>query len=243
MKRKLKQILVVEDNEHSMDMICEIIDEIEEVIIHKAVDSDKAYKYAMECDIDLFIVDFILDTSVVGDVSGMKFIDRIRTIDKYKFTPIIVTTCLEDPKLHTYSYLHCYRYFEKPYDKEEVKCTIKAALMYEQPKEERKFLYYKKDGILYSVKIRDIVYIVNHSINIEIHCIDCVLTAPYKACKKLLDEINSPDFLQCSKNTIVNKEYILCVDAANRYITLTNNYGILDIGPKMKKEFTERLTK
>lgn len=238
-----KQILVVEDNRHSMDIVCGIIDEIGRFVVFRAENSEQAYKYAMEYEIDLFIVDFILDTSVLGDVSGIRFLECIRELDKYKFTPVIVTTCLEDPKLHTYAHLHCYRYFEKPYDKGEIKNTIKSALQYEKTKEEKKYLYYKKEGILYSVKIKDIVYIVNNSINIKIQCVDCVLTAPYKSCKKLLLEMSSQNFLQCSKNTIVNKDYILQVDAANRYIILTDDYGTLDIGPRMKKQFIERLTK
>ena len=53
--------------------------------------------------------------------------------------------------------------------------------------------------------------------------------------------MESTDFIQCSKNTIVNRKYILCVDSINRYITLMNEYGTLDIGPRMKKEFMNRL--
>lgn len=238
-----KRILIVEDNEHSMDMLCEIIADTINADIYKAESSEQAYRYAMEYNIDLFIVDLILDTNELQDVSGIKFIESVRTIDKYRFTPVIVTTCLEDPKLHAYSHLHCFRYFEKPYDKKEVQKSIKEALLYEQPKEKKKYFYYKKDGILYSVKIKDIVYVKNHSAYINIHCIDCVLKAPYMSCRKFLDEIDSQDFIQCSKNTVVNRDYISSVDSANRYITIADNYGILDIGPILKKDFMERLKK
>lgn len=241
MREEDKNILVIEDNLASRKMMCKILGEIENIHILEAPNSEVAYKFAMECDIDLFIVDIILDTSTSGDVSGIKFIERIRTIEKYKFTPIIITSSLEDPKLHSYIYFHCYRYFEKPYDREEILGIVKEALMYPQPKEERKFLYYKKGGILYSVLIKNIVYIVNSSKNIEIHCTDCILTAPYKSCKTLLNEINSNDFIQCSKNTIVNKYYIAYVDPANRYINLLKDYGTLEIGIRIKKKFMDRL--
>ena len=107
-----KNILVIEDSEQYMDMICNKLSNITDINVYKAKDSAQAYKYALEENISVFIVDIILDTNALGDVSGIKFVERIRTIPEYKFTPIIITSSLEDPKLHSYSYLHCYRYFE-----------------------------------------------------------------------------------------------------------------------------------
>ena len=55
-----KQILIVEDNMHSMDKACALINRIDGVFIHKAENSEQAYRYALEYHIDLFIVDIIL---------------------------------------------------------------------------------------------------------------------------------------------------------------------------------------
>ena len=120
-----KNILVIEDSEQYMDMICSKLSNITDINVYKAKDSAQAYKYALEENISVFIVDIILDTNALGDVSGIKFVERIRTIPEYKFTPIIITSSLEDPKLHSYSYLHCYRYFEKSYDINELMDTVK----------------------------------------------------------------------------------------------------------------------
>ena len=109
-----KQVLIIEDHDESMDKICQLMDKFEDVVILKAQNSDIAYRYAMEYSIDLFIVDIILKTTEYADISGLKFIEAIRTVDRYKFTPVIVTTSLEDPKFHAYAHLHCFRYFEKP---------------------------------------------------------------------------------------------------------------------------------
>ena len=38
-----------------------------------------------------------------ADVSGIEFAQKIRTIEKYAFTPIIFTTSLEDPKLYAFT--------------------------------------------------------------------------------------------------------------------------------------------
>ena len=238
MNLKNKQILIIEDNVHSMEVICKIVNEIEKLTIFKAINSEQAYKYALENDIELFIVDLILEPYVSGAVSGVKFIEKIRLIDRYKFTPIIVTTSLEDPKLHAYAYLHCYGYFEKPYDKNELKKTVKEALEFQNVKQDKKFYYYRKDGILYPVRTDEIVYIKNNSINTYIYKNNGeVLKIPYKSCKNMMLELSYEKFLKCNKNTIINIDYISNIDSANRYITLVDGYGTLEIGMRLKKKF------
>lgn len=238
MNFKNKQILIIEDNEHSMKLICKIIGDIEDLTIFKAINSEQAYKYTIENDIELFIVDLILEPSILGTVSGIKFIEKLRTIDRYKFTPVIVTTSLEDPKLHAYAYLHCYRYFEKPYDKNEFRWAVKEALEFKTAKQERRFYYYRKDGILYSVKIEEIIYIKNNSLNTYIHKQNKeVLKIPYKSCKSVMLELPGDKFFKCNKNTIINIDYISNIDPANRYITLVNGYGTLEIGMRLRKKF------
>ena len=235
-----KQVLVVEDNEKNMNMLCNILESIKDICVHKAMNSEKAYRYALEYNIDLFVVDIILNTTTFGDISGLKFIESMRSIDKYKFTPVIVTTSLEDPRYFTYTHLHCFSYIEKPYDKEELKRTVIEALEYKTIKKTKEFYYYKDDGIIYSVKTKDIVYFQTVD---RITCIRCknskVLCTPYKSSRNILLELNSEKFLRCSNNTIVNVEFIKGIDVANRYVMLLDNFGTLDIGPKIKKKFLE----
>lgn len=242
MNKKNKQILIIEDNEHSMELICKLIDDIDNLTIFKAANSEQAYKYAIENDIELFIVDLILEPAVSGTVSGIKFIEKMRTIERYKFTPIIVTTSLEDPKLHTYAYLHCYRYFEKPYDKNEFKRAVLETLEFKTPKQERRFYYYRKEGILYSIKIDEIIYIKNNSISTFIYKQNKeVLKMPYKSCKSIMLELPGDKFIKCNKNTIINIDFIDNIDTANRYITLINGYGTLEIGLRLRKNFLNEL--
>lgn len=236
-----KNILVIEDSEQYMDMICSKLSNITDINVYKAKDSAQAYKYALEENISVFIVDIILDTNALGDVSGIKFVERIRTIPEYKFTPIIITSSLEDPKLHSYSYLHCYRYSEKSYDINELMDTVKEVLEFETPKEESKIIYYKRDGILFSLQTKDIVYVENRNRYIEYHCTDGVHKAPYASCKSIIQELGDNNFAQCNKHVVVNMNYILSIDSVNRYIKLINNYGELEIGPRLKKEFMSRL--
>ena len=77
MKGIKKNILVVEDSEYYMDLICNTLSRIPDINVYKATCTAEAYKYAMENSISVFIVDIILNTDVLGDVSGIKFIERI----------------------------------------------------------------------------------------------------------------------------------------------------------------------
>ena len=74
-----------------------------------------AYECLMEKEIDLFVVDIILDKSVQGDSSGLRFVDNVRRVTRYAFTPVIFVTSLEDSRLYTYEKLHCYSFVENPY--------------------------------------------------------------------------------------------------------------------------------
>lgn len=203
MKNIKKKILIVEDSEYYMNLVTDSLINIENTILYKAVNISEAYRIAMEKNIDVFIVDVVLDTKVLGDVSGIVFVDRIRTVPRYRFSPIIITSSLEDPKYHAYNYLHCFRYFEKTYDVSELVETVKEALEFKQSEDIEKIIYYKRQGILFSLRTKD--------------------------------------FVQCNKNTVVNRQYIHNIDGTNRYITLVENRGKLEIGPRLKKEFLRRL--
>lgn len=62
-----KNILVIEDSEQYMDMICSKLSNITDINVYKAKDSAQAYKYALEENISVFIVDIILDTNALGE--------------------------------------------------------------------------------------------------------------------------------------------------------------------------------
>lgn len=170
-----------------------------------------------------------------------KFVESIRKIDRYKFTPIIFTTALEDANLYAYAQLHCYRYFEKPYDNDEFLETVKETLKFQTEKKENRYYKYKKDFVHYIIKVEDIVYFeIDHNTS-HIHCKDEVVDAPYKSTKNTLLELNSERFLKCNKNTIVNADYVESVDIVNRYAYLRDGYGKLEIGIRLKQSFLEGL--
>lgn len=199
-----------------------------------------AYQCALEKDIDLFIIDIILDTSRPGDSSGLKFVDGIRKIDRYAFTPVIFVTSLEDARLYTYEKLHGYSFIEKPFNPNKLKELIMQCLKFPSVEKKRKTMYFRKDGIILAADREDIVYAesINHTLNIHTVQGD-LLSVPYITLKKFLEDVDSDCFVQCSRSAVVNKCYIHSVDITNRVIQLTKQMGTVEIGIRYKKDLKE----
>ena len=120
-----RKILIVEDNEAHMNVLRNIVEELQQdVQLYCASNVSRAFQIALEQHIHLFLIDIILDMKKPGDTAGLNFAREIREISKYRFTPLIFITSLEDPKLYSYSQLQCLSYIEKPFSVEQVRRTI-----------------------------------------------------------------------------------------------------------------------
>ncbi len=237
-----KNILLVEDNEKSRKLLAAKLNELNlEINIYETDHIEMAYSYALQYRIDLFILDIILDTSVRGDTSGMDFADNIRNIDRYKSTPIIFITSLEDPKLFSYSKLHCYQYIEKPFDIEKAMNIIREALEFGGQAVEDRYVYFRKEGLLFPAKVSEIVYIVFDKPEMMVYFKNDSLAVPYISMKKMMIKLDSKDFAQCNRNTIVNWEYIECFDLSSGEIKIRNSETRLPIGNVYRKNFLNGL--
>lgn len=238
----MKTILVLEDNDNNREMLVKILLDLDmQIDIKETTNQKDALDLAMKCNVDLFLVDIILDSSIPGDVSGMTFAENIRMVQKYKYTPIIFVTALEDPGLHAYSDIHCYYYIEKPFDPIGASKVILEALEVPKKKEEPHNVFFRKEGILYKKNITDIVYIENSRSGQVIHCTNGDLKLSYSPNKLLMDKLHSSKFLRCNRYNIINADYIEEVDTVNRYIKMKNVDELLEIGIVFKKKFLERL--
>lgn len=233
-----RNILIVEDNEAHRSALCAIIQDLhKDVRVYCADSIDEALKLTLQHPIHLFLVDIILNSEKPGDVSGLEFAQQLRGIDKYKFTPLVFITSLEDPKLYSYIQLHCLGYIEKPFSVAQVRDTILDALEFPVKDADDKYLYFRKDGIVYSVHVKDIVYIESCRRKVKIVCVNDELEVPYRTCNEILSDLNSRTFAKCSRYCIVNKKYIEYIDYANHYIKLKHVSYPIEIGVVMKKEF------
>ncbi len=237
-----RNILIVEDNEIHTNALQAIINDLhKDVKVYCANTVEKGYEIALKYQIHLFLIDIILDTHIPGDVSGMDYAEKIRRIEEYKFTPIVFITSLEDSKFYSYNQINCLDYIEKPFSVARVSGTILHALEFPVVEDDDKHVYFRKDGVLYSIYARDIIYIFNSRRKIKIFCVNDNLEIPYKTNKEILEKLNSKSFVECSRRCIVNKKYIKQIDYTNRYIRLENIDEPIEIGATMKKMFKDKM--
>lgn len=238
----MKEVLILEDKEEARKALVHLVKEVEaSAVIYETVGEEEAYAIAMKHTIDLFLVDIILHPEIMGDQSGADFAQEIRAVEKYLFTPIIIITSLYDPKMCMYSSVHCYRFIEKPFDAEKVKETIREAIKYHTVNTRKRNIYFHVDGLLEMVALDEIMYIESKDHKLHITTKREHFCVPYKSCKAMLEELDSDDFIKCSRGTIVNLSYIKTVDTVNRMIHLKESERVLEIGPIMKKSFMNKI--
>lgn len=123
---------------------------------------------------------------------------------------------------------------------QKLKELVVQCLDFPSSKREEKTLYFRKDGIILAVERDDIVYAesINHIMYIYTANKDQI-NIPYITLKKFIEEADSPNMIQCSRSTVVNKAYIHNIDFPNRVIQLKNNLGSVEIGIMYKKFLRE----
>ncbi len=236
-------MLIIEDNVDIRRNIEEIVREVDgRANIYAVSNTPDAYKIALEKAVDLFLIDIVLEEGqLTKEPSGIIFAEKIRKLEQYFFTPMIFITGLEDPKMHAYAGIHCYAYIEKPFDPEIVKGLVGQAIQYNTEKDEDKYLYIRKHGVLYPVPIKSIVSIDSQDHILQVRMTDETVDIQNKTCKTILEELDSNRFVQCSRNTIVNQDYIRNIDVANYFIDLKIGDKSIEIGPAFRKSLLEKL--
>lgn len=238
----MKKILILEDNRKTLDYIMAIIEEMhQQCVLLPCQDLQKAYQITLEKRVDLFIIDIILDTGKPGDASGLQFVDNIRKIERYTFTPVIFVTSLEDAKLYTYEKLHCFSFIEKPFDPLKLQKLVKKCLAFPRLEEKEKTLYFRKDGIILAVEREEIGFVECRNHNLIIYTANGdQLTIPYITIKKFITDVESSDFIRCSRSSVVNRKFVKNIDITNRIIQMKNDIGNVEIGVMYKKEMKEK---
>ena len=164
---------------------------------------------------------------------------KVREINRYAFTPVIFITSLQDPQLTAYKELHCYSYITKPIVVQETRKIIEEALKFPVEQPETESIYFRKDGMILSVKKSEIVTISNKNGRMVVTTTREEIVLFYSSCKAMLKELKSSRFVQCNRNYIVNRDFIQCIDKEKDIITLRDGYGTLKIGKTMKKEILD----
>lgn len=236
----MKKILILEDNAIVVKALESIIYDIGrsvKIAVFKSVED--TFGLIIKEDFDLFIVDIILNPKNPNDASGLDFIEFLRGIKKYNFTPVIIITSIVDSKLYAYDTLNCFKYIEKPYKSEQVKEVIDKALQIPLRCQEDKHIYLREGSIVQVFKANEIVYIHYSNRKLTIRSTNGISTFYYKSIADLKRKLGDGLFFQCSRNILVNKNYISKLDKQTSRIELKDGYGELTVGNIYKRRLVE----
>ena len=237
------KVLILEDNRQILNVLEELVMSVaEDEKVYATDNVGEAYKIAMETSIDVFLLDIILYTDKKGDTSGMQYAQSMRKLERYRFTPIIFITSLEDPEMYALRDLHAFGYIEKPFAPSQVKNLLRDALHFKTQKETDAMMFFRKDGILYPVKCNRVIYmeLIKRKICIHMKNGD-VLSIPYKSFREIMEEANYEKFVQCSRNCVINIDYIKNIDKTNRFITLEGTKTAVEMGGTFIKKIVGAL--
>lgn len=234
-------VLIIEDHREQAEALEKLVKKVDaNAVVYLAKDEKEAYTYILEKEIHVFIVDIILHTEHSADTSGIKLVEKIREIPRFLFTPVIFITALEDSELYAYRELNCYSYIEKPFSEKQVLKVLEKAMLFPKETKEEKTLFFRKDGIIYPIKTKDVVFFEFHDRKVKIYNLENrVMEFPYITVKKILEEIEN-GFLQCSRTAIVNEKMIENIDLTNGYIRMKGIPEPIEIGKSFRKKIMER---
>lgn len=238
----MKKVLVLEGEPQLGKKISEIVCMHDQnACVFQTSELAKAYQIVMSHDIELMIVDVVLNKGNPEDILGLKFVADVREMEKYGFVPIIVLSALSDEKLHVYSDLHCYGFLEKPFSTQVFSELVRDALRFRREERKRIFIHFRQGGIIYPVRIKDIVFIEHKRRKMYVHTKDEEIEIPYHTCKQTLSELEEYGFVLCARGIVVNLDYIYALDTANHFVVLKESLGCLEMGRKYSKKIKDFL--
>lgn len=234
-------VLIIEDDPVILQFLTETLKELDSNLhISISNSATESFTMAKKQKFDLFIVDIQL-----VDYKGTDLVKQLRSIQTYKYTPIIFETAIVTEELNAYRELKCYHYLIKPYTKEEVKKVIREVLEYlQQSQVDEQKIRIEQKGFIFEYRFLDILYIESFGKKMVFHLltesnkIRQEIIAGYSL-KAMMELLQDGPFVQCHKSFILNKNYIEVIQKAENLVKLRYCTSLLPIGNKYREHFLE----
>lgn len=205
----------------------EIMEEIKLLSFEKEKD---AYACLNTFGIDLLLVDIRSQAREVEDDAGLRFVRKVREMERCFYTPIVLISPDAQLVPSVYTQLHCYACIKMPFSENEMKNVLRSALYMPLRKAQDSYYYIKKDGIIYVIKFSDFVYARAVKRHLEIGKQNGQkLIIRYMPLKKLKKIFCNTGFIQCNRNYIINRKYIKHIDLDNRKVVLWDGRDLIEI--------------
>lgn len=240
---EVKKVLILEGNKAVLTALKQLVEGLgANVSVHAFQRAEEACRFTMEREVDLFLVDIILESGKQEDTSGLTFVEAVRRMGRYAFTPVIFITSLEDSGRYAYEELHCYRYFEKPFDWRELQRAVYDCLRWWVSHRPVRKLYYRRDGLIISIDPDHVVCVHSTGRGLELCMKDGnKIGIPYLSLKRYLDEAGDHRVLQCSKAAAVNPQYLDYIDSTRSIIYMNEGRQQVEMGGTYRKRIKGRL--
>lgn len=223
-----KKILIVDGNLLYRNKIEDTVHSAcKDAVVYSCEEPSCAYGILNEHTIDIIITEVVFGMGTKRAASGFLMVKKIRSIEKYYYTPIIFITSCSDDELYAIKRLHCYEYIEKPYDEKKLDRAIRQAAAYKTRSEADSYISLRHNGMWHYIMCEDILYIENNNHVLSVHKTDgSVQTVSYITCSSILEKADCSYIFQCSRNTIVNRHHIKSLDTVNKYLHLDDGSRI-----------------
>ena len=237
----MAQILLVEDDAAASELIQQYTEALygkHQLTIFST--ATEALNWSGKHSVDLFILDIQLP-----DYRGTELGKQIRTLPKYRFTPILFTTELAGEELGAYREIKCYDFLVKPFTQEQFTNAVSVALdMGKQMKKTVPVLRIEQKQFLFEYGLEQILYIESFGKKAVIHSISQGKELNDQisgySLVRLLEMAGPGNLIQCHKSFLINPIYITKTDKGSKTLWLKNCKDTIPIGEKYQHNLRER---
>ena len=237
----MAQILLVEDDTTASELIRQYTEALcGKHQLTTVSTATAALNWSDKHSVDLFILDIQLP-----DYRGTELGKQIRTMPRYRFTPILFTTELAGEELGAYREIKCYDFLVKPFTQEQFTNAISAALdMGRQMRKAVPVLRIEQKQFLFEYGLEQILYIESFGKRAVIHSISQGKELNDQisgySLARLLEMAGPGNLIQCHKSFLINPIYITKIDKGSKTLWLKNCKDAIPIGEKYQHNLRER---
>ena len=233
-----KQILIVDSDDRQIRRIAGVVKETavqsgNRMEIYVANTLEEAGIIIEDIEIDVLILDSVYKGMALEKYPGIMWAQKIREYEKYISLPIIFISSLSEPKMYAYREINCMGFLPRQFNGEELQRILEKAMYYSTVREWDKSICVRAQGIIYPIRIKDILYVEVLNRVLYIYQINgAVLEMHHKPLRDFRAEVDSKCLIQCNKSMLINTLYVADVDEQEGYVTLSKEGVQLLVGKK-----------
>ncbi len=238
--RERKIVLFVMGNEQIWDRSRMIADQLSlEYSVKIVRNYITAYKIIVEHQVDVIVCGPTEERFHQNMADAYRFMESVRRLKRYRKTPMILISDVEDPSSYCDQELRCFEVIDTLAIEERLCATLGQALQEggypragihssaRRDKLEARMLYIQNQNVLYPIQCAQVSHIqaINRTMEVCLHS-GGRYPVRYITLQQLLEVADVWYFLQCSRSGIINANYVQAIDYTNRIITMRNSEQI-----------------